>query len=411
MIRFLRLRGRRLEGVDVLTFVIGFAIGAGILGLPVKFGVSGAGFIPSATMLVVALIFQVITALYIVEGIKVCGSREFPAIVSRCLGKAAAGVSYVFIALYLVGAMTAYVVFGGVALHTLTRSALPVWAGMIAYWVAGVAITVGGSRAIARAEEAMVAGIMILLLINILLCLTTPYVRLSNLTWGNWGDVLSVFGVVLFAYAIHAAIPTAYRSFGGGGRYPRLLTLGLSISAAIYIAWSAAYMSILTPSDYTRTFVGALTHEVHHGIAGMPAPVAVAELGKLREAAYVGYAFGFLTTLTSFIAAAHALTQISCDVAGRNGSRSVKAFLAASTAPALALALLRLGSFTQWLNFAGAVGAAVFTGIIPSVMAIRLRVRRPEGFRPLVPGGIPVAVVTLGFYVAGMAWYLMHASI
>jgi len=53
--------------VHVFVVVTGFVIGAGILGLPIKIGLSGAGFLPSAAMILISAAFQAITALYILE--------------------------------------------------------------------------------------------------------------------------------------------------------------------------------------------------------------------------------------------------------------------------------------------------------------------------------------------------------
>lgn len=408
MIRYIRLRRLVLKRIDVLTFVVGFAIGAGILGLPVKFGSSGAGFIPSAVMLLVTLLFQIITAIYIVEGIDALGPSEFPKLMKKSLGSWASMSSYVFIALDLIGAMTAYIVFGGEAIHTLSRGLVSDNIGMLLYWMLGVAITIGGARIIARAEETMVAMIMLLLAINVLLCLSTPYVSIENLLWGDWSKALNVFGIVLFAYAIHSAIPTAYRSFGVDEKYDRILAAGLSVSALVYLLWSAAYMSILTPEDYTKTFTGALTGEVYHGITGLPAPIAVAELGKLEVAALLGYIFGFFTTITSFIAAAHSLFQINIEVVKAKTQKQRHTLLFITTIPPLILALSNIGTFTEWLNFAGAIGAGFFTGVLPCLLAIKLRLKKPENWKPLMPGGIPVAIVTLLFYIIGIAWYILH---
>ena len=44
-----------------------FVIGAGILDLPIKIGLSGAGFLPGAAMILISAAFQAITALYILE--------------------------------------------------------------------------------------------------------------------------------------------------------------------------------------------------------------------------------------------------------------------------------------------------------------------------------------------------------
>ncbi len=393
--------------VSILTFIVGFAIGAGILGLPIKFGTSGAGFIPSMTMLLIVLIFQIITALYIVEGLDIIGPAEYPALMNKSLGKIASVISYISIAIFLIGAMTAYIIFGGVALYTLSHGIITQSLGMVIYWLIGVLITVGGSRIVAKSEEIMVAFIFFLLVINVVLILYTPYVSLNNLLWGDWSKVFNVFGVVLFAYSIHAAIPTAYRSFGLDTKYNRLLSIGLTISAIIYIVWSASYMSILEPNDYTKTFTGALTGNIYHGLAGLPAPIAVAELGKLRVAALLGYIFGFFTTITSFIAASHSLSQINLEILRRTKRiKNLKVIIITTFIP-LILALLNLGNFNDWLNFAGAIGASLFTGILPAILAIYLRIRF-KGAKFYVPGGILVAIITLAFYIYGMLWYIIN---
>jgi len=404
------LRGLSLfRRVDLLSFVVGFAIGAGILGLPVSFGCSGAGFLPSVTMLVVVLFFQIATALYVVEALDVYGPLEYPQLMGVCLGRVAEVAALVSIVLELVGAMTAYIIFGGEALYTLSHGAVSRDLGMVLYWVFGTVITIFGARAVARAEEAMVAMIMLLLAMNIWACLSTPYVSLRNLLWGDWSKMFSVFGIVLFAYAIHAAIPTAYRTIGMDTEYGKILSLGLAISCLTYVAWSASYMAILSPSDYTRTFVGALTGRIYHGIRGLPAPIAVAELGKLRAAAVLGYTFGFFTTITSYIAAAHTTAEILHQY-GAKSVESRKLMVLLSCLPPLALAFTHLGNFIQWLSFAGAIGASIYTGILPSIAAIKLRALRPLGFKPHMPGGIPLAAASLLFYAYGMAWFIQHPT-
>jgi len=396
--------------MDILSFVVGFAIGAGILGLPVSFGASGAGFLPSLTMLIVVLFFQIATSLYVVEALDVYGPYEYPQLMGVSLGRVAEWAALLSIVLELTGAMTAYIIFGGEALFTLSHGAISKDLGMLLYWVFGTLITIFGARAVARAEEAMVAMIMLLLAMNIWMCLSTPYVSIKNLLWGDWSKMFSVFGIVLFAYAIHAAIPTAYRTIGMDTEYGKVLTLGLCISCLTYVAWSASYMAILSPSDYTKTFVGALTGKVYHGIAGLPAPIAVAELGKIRSAAILGYTFGFFTTITSYIAAAHTTAEILHQYGARRALGGRKTMVLASCLPPLALAFTHLGNFIQWLNFAGAIGASIYTGILPSILAIKLRIRKPPSFRPHMPGGIPLAVVSLLFYAYGMLWFIQHPS-
>lgn len=92
----------------VFVLVTGFVIGAGILGLPIKIGVSGAGFIPGAAMILISAFFQTITALYVVEAlINVAKPRELTGLVQELLGKWAKLLAYLGLLIYLIGALTA----------------------------------------------------------------------------------------------------------------------------------------------------------------------------------------------------------------------------------------------------------------------------------------------------------------
>ena len=70
-------------------------------------------------------------------------------------------------------------------------------------------------------------------------------------------------------------------------------------------------MSIVSPSEYYTPFIGVLTGEAVPRTRRAVGSVAVAELDKLPEAYVLGYVFGYLTTLTTFIVAAHALNQVN----------------------------------------------------------------------------------------------------
>jgi len=62
---FLNFSHPRPKGRDFRLFVIG----TGTLDLPIKIGLSGAGFLPGAAMILMSAAFQAIAALYILEAL------------------------------------------------------------------------------------------------------------------------------------------------------------------------------------------------------------------------------------------------------------------------------------------------------------------------------------------------------
>jgi len=87
--------------VHVFVVVTGFVIGAGILGLPIKIGLSGAGFLPGAAMILISAVFQIITALYIVEAlINMKTPRELTGVAQEVLGRWAGLLVYAGLLIY-----------------------------------------------------------------------------------------------------------------------------------------------------------------------------------------------------------------------------------------------------------------------------------------------------------------------
>lgn len=168
----------------VFVLVTGFVIGAGILGLPIKIGLSGAGFIPGAVMILISAFFQTITALYVVEAlINVAKPRELTGLVQELLGKWAKLLAYLGLLIYLIGALTAYITYGGIALESLTGGAIPFWAGAFAHRLAGNYIVWRGAKTVGTAELVMVFTFLAMPGAIALVLIASPYFKLENLTW------------------------------------------------------------------------------------------------------------------------------------------------------------------------------------------------------------------------------------
>lgn len=385
--------------LHVFVIVTGFVIGAGILGLPIKIGLSGAGFLPGAAMILLAAAFQALTALYVVEALINTKPRELPGLAREVLGSWAQALVYIGLLIYLIGALSAYVTFGGVALESLFR--IPYEIGALAYWLVASYIVWLGARSVGVSEIVMVSLFLTLAGVIIAALVASPHFNTENLTWANWEKTIEVYGIAIFAYGAHFAVATAYREYRGDLKKFNLgVVLGFIAPGILYTTWTMGFMGIINREEYTTPFVGAISGIERQGLTGLPAPVAVAELGKFGYMWALGYLFGFFTTMTSYIAGAFTLSRVNEELAKRRLKRHI-VFWVATALPPLALALGRFAAFEEILSTAGDLGASLFSGIIPALMGILIRKRRGK---VIVPGGIPLATAALIFYLAGLIY-------
>ena len=254
-----------------------------------------------------------------------------------------------------------------------------------------------GARSVGASELLMVFAFLGLLAATVAVLVTSPYFKTENLAWADWGKAFDVYGIAVFAYAAHFAVSSAYREYIGDLReFAWGVALGFLAPGLAYVAWTAGFMGVIDRHEYHAAFIGALSGMKRHGL---PAPVAVAELGKFGYMWVLGYVFGFLTTLTSHIAGAFTLGRVNEELGGWRLGRAANFWILTALSP-LVLALSRLAAFKEMLSTAGDIGASLFSGIIPALMGIAIRQRKGK---TIIPGGIPLAVAALLFYIAGFA--------
>ncbi|MCY0890688.1 MULTISPECIES: hypothetical protein [Pyrobaculum] len=114
--------------------------------------------------------------------------------------------------------------------------------------------------------------------------------------------------------------------------------------------------------------------------------------------------FGFLTTITSYIAGAFTLGRINEELGGWKLGK-IANFWALTALPPLIIALGQIAAFEEILSTAGDLGASLFSGILTALMAIRKR----KG-KTITPRGIPLAATTPLFYTAGLLYGVLRIA-
>lgn len=232
-----------------------------------------------------------------------------------------------------------------------------------------------------------------IILLGIVIAWCAPRIQLPLLLTSNWVAAPDVFGVLLFAYVGHSVIPSIANGLGRRKQIVVVSLVGILVPFVLYLLWSATVMGIVPLCAPDGPCLVTARQ------AGQPATVP---LGFLVGGSVIvlGNAFAILSTMTSYIGFAFSLTDEYQNTAGYLG-RSLNRYAATALVvlPPLLLALLHPSGFVHALGVAGTYGGGLFVGILPALIAIRIR-RKSIGQGRKCTGPIIVLLI----YLLGMVY-------
>jgi amino acid permease len=276
--------------VAVATLV-GFVVGAGILGLPYVFAQSG--FLTGVLSVLFIGITVLILNLMIGEtSLRTKSSHQLVGYAERYLGKKGKKLMLIFLLLGWYGAMVAYIIKTGQFLSALLDPIIiinPVYYSII-FALLGSFLVYRGLSLIEKSEFWMVTFIFII--IAIIAIFTAPQINTSNLTTFNLNQFWFPFGVVLFAFGGAGAIPEMREELKNNKKLiKKAIIIGTIISALIYILFPILIVGVTGLNTTDGAILGL----------GQVLGYKILALGSL---------FGILTMTTSFIAIGLAIKEI-----------------------------------------------------------------------------------------------------
>ena len=375
-----------LKGVFVFAATI---IGAGILALPVA--AADAGLFPTILILVTIGAMSIFSALYIAEAVLTTEDvYHLPTLAEKHLGRTGLLAMLVGVIIYIYGALTGYLSAGGQIISTISDGALPVWLGVLIYFLIASIIVHFGLKLMSQVATCLFAGMLILL--GLVMMIALAKVRVPLLYEANWSSTPGIFGVVLFAYVGHSVIPSIAAGLGRKKDIKKVSVWGVLIPMLLYILWCIVVIGVVPKANL-------LTAKT----AGQPATIP---LGIIAGAsiALLGNAFAVLSTMTSYIGFGFSMKEIYHNTAG-SFKKKLKPLLATGMVvlPPLLITLLKPGAFLKALEIAGTYGGGVFVGILP--VLIVLKARKVSGKTVhMTWGGQLTPYLVLGTYLTGMAY-------
>jgi amino acid permease len=370
-------------------------IGAGILALPIV--AFKAGFFPLASMIVAIAAVSAFSGLYIAESVASSDEElHLPALAKRYLGAWGMIAMLVGIGIYTYGALVGYLAAGGQIINVLSGGAMPIWTGVLLYFVIGSVILHQGVAWVSRINGYLMY--VMLLLLGVLISMAAPRIQLPYLFRADWKSILDVFGVVLFAFLGHSVIPSIASILQNKKRILLVVSLGIALPCALYLLWSTVVLGAV-PATATAAGGASLASAQANG---EPATIP---LGFIIGGSVImlGNAFAALSMLTSYMGFGVSLKDSYAGLGSPRRAIPGLSLTGLVVVPPLLLALLVPGAFVRILDIAGTFGGGLFVGVLPVLIVLKVRrTGSPQGFTTW--GGSLVPYAVLAIYVFGMLY-------
>lgn len=358
--------------------LIGATIGIGVLALPYSFGTSGV--VPAIFLLVLAFILTLIlNTLYVEILLHVKGKHQLAGYAGKFFGKKGQIVATVSLLVGAYGACLAYIIQGGVFLHTIVPVVSPFYFSLLFFFIISL-VGLLNLKVFSTVQSIMVG---ILLLLITLLCITgLPYIQPDNysLIGSTLGDTLLPYGVLLFAFAGYSIIPemgeiTAYQKT----TLKRAVIGGTIVVGVVYLIFPLLVLGI------------SGNHVSEDAVTGL---TAVFGADIVRIVAFVA----LLPVTTSFIS----LSRVTQDmfIADLGMARPLGWFLALY--PPLILFLTGRVGIVKVLEISGGITAGL-TGVLLVAMYLRMRAQKKSSIslqkRILYYAVMSIFVIGIGYEV------------
>lgn len=358
---------------QAIAYLAGITIGAGILTLPYVFSQVGIK-IGILELIVVWLIVLLIT-LYLAEIVlRTKGDHEVTGLAEKYLGKKGKHILVAVSILYIYGAILAYSIGLGEAVHGILGTEQAISSVIIFLLLAAVVFF--GLKVVTKAESLLtpfIFCIIILLLFYAFNKIDTAHYATSNLE-----NLLVPLGPLFFALLGFWCVPDMKRVIKDNKKLKSTIIIGVTLVAVSYLLLVLVVVGV-SGADTTPLFSIGITKYVNHGI------------GKII------HLFTIFTLTTSFVGLGFTLKEIyQLDYKWKNTT----AWLATFAIPFVLLFLTK-GDFLQIISITGAV-ASVFVLIILVLMfhkAKKKGTRKPEFSLP-IPIWVNVIVILFCILVA-----------
>ncbi len=349
--------------------VAGTTIGGGMLALPVL--TSPGGFIPSLLLYAICYLFMTATGLLFMElSLQIGSNANIISMAERTLGRPGKAIAWVLY-LFLFYCLTlAYIVGCGDLFVEFSQDAIPRSLGPLLFCLIFAPLIYAGARVVGKLNYWMMAALLLLYFAFILI--GAKEVKVENLLHRNWPLSLIALPIAFTAFAYQGIIPTLVEYMGRDPKkIKRSIWMGTTLALLTYIVWQWLILGIL-PFAGTGGLQEALE-------LGQNAVYPLKHHLDTPAVYVIGRFFAFFALLTSFFGVTLGLKDFLADGLNINQDRNGRILLCVLVLlPPLILSAFYPHLFLQALDYAGGYGVALLLGMLPIVMAWKMRALHPE---------------------------------
>jgi tyrosine-specific transport protein len=370
--------------------IAGNLLGAGILGLPINTGLSGV--LPSLLAMMIYCGAMYFSAVVLARE-AVAQQREdfnYPSLYREHLGAAGKWVAILANLLILYGLLTAYLTgAASIVVHQLYVS-VPGPAALLGIFLVLSGLTLLNVGFIQKYNTVLilVLGISFVCLVMLAAARMQP----SRLAYMDWRYLPAAVPIVLTSFHFHNIIPTiCFRLDWDERAVRRTMAMGMLLGFLMNIIWVAVGVGAVPLAAGSNSLRFAFLHS-------LPVTVLLEHEIHTRMFTICAMSFALIAIVTSFIANGLGLLGFLEDFTDNFLKRKSRLLVAAlAFGPPGLVALFFPGIFLKAIDLVGGVGIAVLFGILPAVIALRMR--KPGLIRRLAWPMLVLFLLALGFEV------------
>ena len=226
-----------------IATLMGATIGAGILGLP--YVAAKAGLTNTIIMMIILAVAVLFLNLYIGEiTLRSKRRQELSGYVDLYWGKIGKTVMAIGVVIWVVGALTAYTLGVGAALHAIFPM-ISAFTFSAIFYISTAVILYFGLNLVSRSE--LILGAIMLILITIILIIGAFNVSPENIPVGTitGGSLLFPMGILLFALMSEVVIPELKPIVQNPKKLKKVIIIGTLIPAVVYLLFAGVIGSVI----------------------------------------------------------------------------------------------------------------------------------------------------------------------
>jgi len=384
--------------LSMALVVTGNMLGAGVLALPVKTGLSG--IMPSLAGIFLMWILMLSTAI-ILSGQKSLSestTSDLPTFFQKELGTAGKWITVAANLVILYGLLVAYISGAASVLESLFPKPFPAFLLMLAFFCPTTFMTLFGMK-LMRKGNAVILGLM-WISFSILVVICSEHMDKARLCFSDWHYLPASLPVVVTAFHFHNIIPSICRNMNHDlPAIRKAMFLGTFIGLIMNIIWVVVVIAAL-PLDGAsdNTILAAFQ-------TNLPATVPLS--GILHSPAFTTSAlvFALLAMFAAYMANGTALSSFIRDLtttylhSSSKGLSSSLAFL-----PPLAIAIIYPDVFLKAIDLVGGIGIDLIFGILPGILLIKYCQGKKRAYGYFIVACFAVVLI----YELGQEFGMLH---